>query len=155
TRNNWFPGQQLTDKRYTKLRDAQKLSELSKRAIFEWMPITPGPVHRVVPYGPLLDIFVLDARTFRSPNTTNMGDEVMFGSAQVQWLIQAMRASTARWKIVACDQPIALAIDDGPTNWEGFANNDPGPPAGREKELANLLAALRDTSSTTDGGGVR
>src|SRR6185295_3756679 len=104
-------GQQLDDKRYTKLRDAQKLSELSKRAIFEWMPIRRGPVNRVIHYGPLLDIFVLDARTFRSPNSTNLGDEVMFGAAQTQWLIDEMRSSRARWRLVACDQPIALVID--------------------------------------------
>ncbi|MBA2544552.1 MAG: alkaline phosphatase D family protein [Deltaproteobacteria bacterium] len=142
--NNWFPGQQLADDRYDRERDASKLAAMARQAMFEWVPLRTGPIHRVLHHGPLLDVFVLDCRAFRSPNTANLDDELMFGAAQVAWLLDALAASKARWKIIACDQPIALVIDDGPVNQEGFANTDPGAPRGREKELARLLAGMRE-----------
>jgi alkaline phosphatase D len=68
TKNNWWPGQQLTDERYTKQRNASTLAAHARQAFFEWNPISRGPIHRVIQYGPLLDIIVLDARTFRTAN---------------------------------------------------------------------------------------
>ena len=143
THNNWYPGQQLADDRYTRERDASKLAAMARQAMFEWVPLRAGPVHRMLHHGPLLDVFVLDCRAFRSPNAANAGDDAMLGAAQVKWLIDALAASKARWKLIACDQPISLVIDDGP-NQEGFANGDPGAPRGRERELATLLTAMRE-----------
>jgi alkaline phosphatase D len=143
THNNWFPGQQLADERYRE-RDASKLAAMARQAMFEWVPLRAGPIHRVLHHGPLLDVFVLDCRAFRTPNTANLDDDLMLGAPQVAWLLDALAASKARWKIIACDQPIALVIDDGPINQEGFANVDPGAPRGREKELARLLAGMRE-----------
>jgi alkaline phosphatase D len=144
THNNWWPGQQLDDARYRVQRDATVLSGYARRATFEWTPITPGPVHRVIHYSALVDVMVLDCRSFRTPNGANTGDDVMLGAAQVDWLAGALAKSTARWKIIACDQPIGLVIDDGPGRFEGFANGDPGAPSGREREIARLLGRLRD-----------
>lgn len=145
TKNNWFPGQQLTDKRYTKERDASKLAAHARQAFFEWNPITRGPIHRVIHYGPLLDIIVLDARTFRTAN--DLGVEpgrVMLGAQQAAWLVDTLATSRARFKLVACDQPIALVIpDDDDGAQEGFANAVNGPPLGRERELADVLVALK------------
>jgi alkaline phosphatase D len=143
THNNWWPGQQLADPRYLRERDASKLAAYAMRAMFEWMPIPRGPVQRVVHYGPLLDVVVLDCRTFRTPNDANTGDgAAMLGAAQAAWLVETLAASRARWKLVACDQPIGLVIRDD-ANHEGWANDDGGPPRGREKELAGVLAALK------------
>ncbi len=142
THNNWFPGQQLVDPRYTQ-RDASILAAHALAATFEWNPIPRGPVQRVVHYGPLADIIVLDCRSFRSPNDPNLGDAVMFGAAQAAWLVETLASSRARWKIVACDQPLGLVIPDDDGRQEGFANGDPGPPLGRERELARVLAALK------------
>ena len=143
THNNWFPGQQLADDRYRD-RDASRLAALALRAIHEWYPITPGPVHRVLHYGPLLDIVVVDLRSFRTPNDANRGDTgVLFGAAQAKWLADTLAASRARWKIVAIDQPFSVVIDDGPTAQEGFGNGDGGAPLGRERELAQIFDQLR------------
>jgi alkaline phosphatase D len=144
THNNWWPGQQLADDRYLHDRDASRLAARSLRAIFEWYPITRGPVQRVLHYGPLLDVVVVDLRSFRTPNDANRGGTgAMLGAAQAQWLVDTLAASRARWKIVAIDQPFTVVIDDGPTAQEGFANGDPGPPLGREKEFAGVLDGLR------------
>jgi len=142
THNNWWPGQQLEDARYKVLRDATQLAAMARRAIGEWMPVPRGPVHRVVHYGPLLDIVVLDCRSFRTPNDAGAGT-AMLGAEQTRWALEQLATSRARWKLVACDQPLALVIPDGPRDdrFEGFANT-PGPPAGRERELAQLLAGL-------------
>lgn len=142
THNNWWPGQQLTDERYRD-RDASRLAAHALRATHEWTPIPRGPVHRVLHYGPLLDVVVLDCRTFRSPNDANRGPTgAMLGAAQAAWLVDALAASRARWKLIACDQPLALVIPDDDRH-EGWANGDPGPPLGRERELADVLGALK------------
>jgi alkaline phosphatase D len=140
THNNWYPGQTLDDERY-KERDASKLAALARRAMFEWSPLKQGPIERIVHYGPLLDVFVLDCRTFRSANDAGAGTQ-MLGVAQAQWLVNSLAASKARWKLVACDQPISLLIGDV-QNIEGFANGAGGPPVGREIELAALLVAMK------------
>lgn len=143
THNNWFPGQQLDDARYRIERDASTLAAHALRATFEWTPIPRGPVHRVIHHGPLLDVFVLDCRSFRSPNDANLADTaVMLGAQQTEWLTRELATSTARWKIIACDQPIALVIPDDERQ-EGFANADPGAPRGRERELARLLTSMK------------
>lgn len=141
THNNWWPGQQLDDARYRE-RDAAKLAARARRAFFEWNPIVAGGIHRVVHYGPLLDIIVVDARAFRSANDANLADGgAMLGSEQAAWLVDTLARSRARFKLVACGQPLALVIPDD-DRFEGFANGIDGPPLGRERELASLLAAL-------------
>ncbi len=141
-RNDWYPTQRLGDSRY-RVKEIDQLAAMSKRALFEWNPIPRGSVHRVVHYGPLLDVFVLDCRTFRTPNSRDMSDsDRMFGAPQVDWMLAELRRSTARWKLIACDQPLSLLIAGG-DHVEGFAQNDPGPPLGREREVANLLAELQ------------
>ncbi|HEY5952462.1 MAG TPA: alkaline phosphatase D family protein [Kofleriaceae bacterium] len=147
THNNWWPGQTLDDHRYHE-RDASKLAALAQRAMREWIPIPTGPVHRVVPYGPLLDVFVLDCRSFRTPNDAGVGTS-MLGTAQARWFVDAVASSQARWKIIACDQPLALIIGDGPheDRFEGFGNV-PGPAVGRESELATIFSELHARAVT-------
>jgi alkaline phosphatase D len=141
THNNWWPGQTLDDDRYHE-RDATKLAALANRAMREWVPMPPGPVQRVISHGPLLDVFVLDCRSFRTPNDAGTATS-MLGSAQARWFVDAMSRSQARWKVVACDQPLSLVIGDGPKEerFEGYGNL-PGAPAGREVELAAILSEL-------------
>lgn len=145
THNNWWPGEQLDDDRYTKVRDASQLSAWAMQALREWTPVRGKAIRRVISYGPLLDVIVVDLRSWRTPNDANRGDTgAMLGAAQAQWLVQQLAASRARWRVIACDQPLSLVIPDGKANdrQEGYANGDPGPPLGREKELAGVLAAL-------------
>jgi alkaline phosphatase D len=146
THNNWWPGQILEDDRYRSERRASVLSARARQAMIEWTPVPPGRVHRVIHYGPLLDVIVLDCRSFRTPNDANRGETgEMLGAAQARWFVDAVAGSRARWKLIACDQPIGLVIGDGPNDSrnEGFANGE-GPPLGRERELAGILAALRE-----------
>ncbi len=46
------------------------------------------------------EIFLLDNRFFKSPNNRLTGDKTMLGSAQIQWLIDALVSSKASFKII-------------------------------------------------------
>jgi alkaline phosphatase D len=46
------------------------------------------------------EIFLLDNRFFKSPNNRKTGDKTMLGSAQIQWLIDALVSSKASFKII-------------------------------------------------------
>ena len=74
--NNWYPGEILEDARYAEKR-VDVLAARARQAFHEYVPvarISPDPdgrVYRVIHYGPLLDLFVLDMRTHKDPNTAN------------------------------------------------------------------------------------
>ena len=142
-RNNWFPGQILDDVRYTE-KSVDVLATRAHQAYHEWVPVPgqSGPVYRTISYGPLLDIFVLDMRTFKDPNDGNTYADPkrgMLGQEQREWLIRGLRESRATWKIIANDLPLGLVVPDGPTAQEGVAQGDNGAPKGRELEFAQVL----------------
>ncbi|QNG20083.1 alkaline phosphatase [Rhodococcus triatomae] len=148
TVNNWYPGEILDLDEYTE-KNVDVLAERAFRAFHEWLPIEPGEavdgrIHRTIPYGPLLDVFVLDMRTYKDANDANVGPAgQVLGAAQTDWLIDELTRSTATWKIIAADLPIGLVVPDGDTAFEGVANGDPGMPSGRESEIARILSAIK------------
>jgi alkaline phosphatase D len=99
-----------------------------------------------------LDVFVIDMRSYRGPNTHNLQrdpdqDSVFLGRPQLQWLKDGLRASRATWKVIAADMPIGLLIKDGTDTegrdkFEGIANGN-GPVLGREHEIAQLLSFIK------------
>ncbi len=155
--NNWFPGLELDyDDRY-RVKSASLLAARAKQAMFECVPIRRSAdeaerVYRRFSYGPLLEVFVIDLRSYRSRNTNNRqtsagGDAALLGLEQLAWLKAALRDSSALWKVVASDMPIGLIVSDrereGLPTFEAWANADGGPPSGRELELADLLSFMR------------
>lgn len=156
--NNWSPGTDLRDDpRYTEKR-IDVLAARARRAFLEHSPqrIAGDPararIDRVLRYGPLLDVFVLDMRGYRAANGDNRqpregADTAFLGARQLRALARGLRASRATWKVVAADMPLGLRISDkapdGRRRWEAVANGDDGPPLGRELELARLLRAIR------------
>jgi alkaline phosphatase D len=156
--NNWSPSKSLADdKRYTE-KSVSLLAARAARAFHEFMPIRATPqeaarVYRKVAYGPLLDIFFLDMRTYRGPNTDNRQssegpDTVFMGRDQISWLKRELMASRATWKVVAADMPLSLIVFDNAaarTGSEAIAQGD-GPALGRELEFAELLAFIKRAS---------
>ena len=141
TRNNWFPGQILDDVRYTEKR-VDVLAERARQAFHEWLPVPSGPVYRKVSYGPLLDVFMLDMRTYKDPNDGNRYIDPrrgLLGRAQREWLIRELSQSGATWKVIANDLPLGLVVPDGTAAQEGVAQGDNGVPLGRELEFAQVL----------------
>jgi alkaline phosphatase D len=121
-----------------------------------YTPAEPGRVYRTVSYGPMLDVFFVDLRSYRGPNGPSMETEMtdasrIFGAEQIAWLKRELANSTATWKVIACDMPISLIVWD---NWqeqagaEAVANGDNGSAKGRELEVADLLRFIRDAGIT-------
>jgi alkaline phosphatase D len=152
-KNNWYPGMSLeSDERYRE-KNSTALIASARRAFLEHAPIRLSsgavpPIYRSCSYGPLLEVFAIDLRTYRGPNTTNRqaapgAETVHAGARQLAWLKRALRSSTATWKIIASDLPIGLIVRDGATTFEAVANADAGPPLGRELEMADLLRFMQ------------
>ena len=158
--NNWWPGEPLTRaenqrKKYSE-KFALELAARAGRAFHEYMPIRatpdePGRVYRKIGYGPLLDVFMLDMRSYRGPNGENRQtsygpDSYFLGPQQIAWLKRELKSSAATWKVIAADMPIGLyVVYDGDRKFgsEAIAQHDDGVPLGRELEIAGLLAFLK------------
>ncbi|MBD2200912.1 MULTISPECIES: alkaline phosphatase D family protein [Calothrix] len=153
--NNWYPGEILpiSDTRYQE-KDVSVLAARGRQAFLEYMPIRfngdpkdTTKIYRSFNYGPLLDIFMLDERTYRGKNTPNrqtvQSQETEFlGNKQIRWLKKQLQQSKATWKVIASDMPLGLVVRDGSTDFEAWANGD-GPALGRELELADLLRFIK------------
>jgi alkaline phosphatase D len=156
--NNWSDAKSLlADDRYTEKR-VPLLTARGTRAFLEYAPmryagaVESERVYRHIPYGPLLDVFVLDMRSYRGPNTYNRQtepgpDTAFLGAEQVEWLKRSLRASKAVWKVIAADMPLGLNVGDGTDaegrpRWENSANGD-GPVLGREFEIADILRFIK------------
>jgi alkaline phosphatase D len=154
--NNWSDAKDLTnDDRYT-VKDVRLLTARAAQAFHEMTPIRytpaePGRVYRKISYGPMLDVFFIDLRSYRGPNGPSMETEMtdqsrILGATQLAWLKRELAQSTATWKVIASDMPIGLIVWD---NWqakagaEAIANGDGGPAKGRELEIADLLRFIK------------
>lgn len=73
--NNWSLSKQLPAA--YKERNISLLAERGARAFHEMYPIRtsaqePGRIYRTIHYGPLVDVFMLDERSYRGPNGDNL-----------------------------------------------------------------------------------
>jgi alkaline phosphatase D len=157
--NNWSDSKDLSgDPRYTE-KNVPLLVARGARAFLEYAPMRPFDVresqrvYRRYSYGPLLDLFVLDMRSYRGPNSTNLqttpsSQTAFLGREQLDWLKAGLANSRAVWKVVAADMPLGLNVGDGATpsgqlRWEAVANGESGVPKGRELEFVELLSYLK------------
>ncbi|GAB4195630.1 MAG: alkaline phosphatase [Coleofasciculaceae cyanobacterium] len=156
TRNNWFPNQMLMDDDRYKVKSISLLAARARQAFLEYTPIRldcndSERIYRSFSYSPSLDIFMLDMRSYRGPNTPNRqtmasAETEFLGTAQVSWLKNKLQNSKATWKVIASDMPIGLVVADGKTgNFENLANGD-GPALGRELEFADLLRFIQQNN---------
>lgn len=155
--NNWSSSKDLAaDDRYS-VKDVAVLAARGARAFHEMTPIgyvpqEPGRVYRTIKYGPLLEIFFLDLRSYRGPNTANTQptlseESQILGRRQVAWLKRALADSDATWKVIASDMPIGLIVRDGDL-FEAVANADDGAATGREGEIADILRFIKAAGIT-------
>lgn len=163
--NNWYWEKVLGDpteadlksgKVYNKERRVSMLAPHGLRAFVEYMPVRENPlekdrIYASFRYGPHVEVFRIDMRSYRGPNSTNRQerpgpDTAFLGAAQMQWLKRALLQSDATWKVIASDMPIGLVVGDGKDaegnpRFENAANGD-GPVLGREFEIAELLTFI-------------
>ncbi|MGH7277054.1 MAG: alkaline phosphatase D family protein, partial [Candidatus Rokuibacteriota bacterium] len=92
----------------------EPLMPLGRQAFFEYWPIAapssePTRLYRKFRWGRLLEVFILDARQYRSANTEPDGPgKTMLGAAQRRWLVEEVAASDAVWKVVVSSVPLAV-----------------------------------------------
>ena len=105
----------------------------------------PARIYRKISRGPQLDIFCLDMRTFKDPNTDGKETSLthVLGEEQARWLIREVSKSKATWKVISADLPLGIIVPDGPVNQESLANRDAGAPLGKELEIAGVLSAFK------------
>jgi alkaline phosphatase D len=150
--NNWYPGEVLVGR--AGFPDGTRVDDLvprARQAFHEYIPVSPtspdrlGRVYRKLSYGPLLDLFILDMRTHKDPNSTDVEtvpDGGLLGEEQTRWLLRELSRSTATWKVIANDLPLGLVVPDG-SYQESAAQGDPGAPLGRELDIARVLTGIR------------
>ncbi|MBI4902844.1 MAG: alkaline phosphatase D family protein [Acidobacteria bacterium] len=152
--NNWSPTRSFTDDSRYKEKDLAVLLNHARQAFLEYAPLRQtGPrIYRKIPYGPMLDVFMLDMRSYRAGNSYNLQpvmtpETAYLGARQLDWLQAELRKSTAVWKVVAADMPLGLIVGDGKDaqgrrRFENSCNGD-GKPLGRELEIAALLRGIK------------
>jgi alkaline phosphatase D len=141
--NDWSPVGTADETGYAE-DGTSRLVARARRAFHEFMPIRAtqaqeGRVYRKIGYGPLLDVFLIDMRSYRDSSWNrrdDRGDCFILGSAQLAWLKRELAASDATWKVIAADLPIGLISADA------IALGD-GPPERRECEIADLLSFMK------------
>ncbi len=157
--NNWSDSKDLgPDPRYRE-KSVALLTARAAQAFREYAPmraagdIERDRVYRRVDHGPLLELFLIDMRSYRGANSANLQGSYdraswFLGPQQLAWLEQSLRQSQAVWKVICADMPIGLQVadgkgTDGQPRWEAVANGNDGPPLGREQEIARLLSSIR------------
>jgi alkaline phosphatase D len=140
--NDWSPVGTADETGYAE-DGTSRLVARARRAFHEFMPIRAipeqeGRVYRKIGYGPLLDVFLIDMRSYRDSTWNkrdDRGDTFILGAVQLAWLKRELAASDATWKVIAADLPIGLISEDA------IALGD-GPPERREHEIADLLSFM-------------
>ena len=117
----------------------------ARRAFHEFMPMRetmaePGRVYRKIQYGPWLDVFMLDMRSYRGPDGPHADrvyrpDDYLLGPVQIAWLKRELARSRATWKVIAADSPIGYVVNSTDERADG--------PRGRGIEIAELLAFIK------------
>lgn len=105
-------------------------------AYYEWLPIRlvdstqPKKIYRKISYGNMADVCFLETRYLARDKQDGMdNDDVnkhMLGMTQMNWLVNNLTTSTARWKIVAQQVMMApltaLGITLNQDQWDGYQN---------------------------------
>ena len=139
------------------------LAARAKRAFLEYLPLRINPIeseriYRAWRHGPALEIFALDMRSYRGANSANRQtrqseETAILGDAQIEWLERALAASTATWKLIACDMPLGLVVPDAGGRVRG--GGEPRPrraarPRARDRGAAEVHQGPRDPQRRLD-----
>jgi alkaline phosphatase D len=112
-------------------------------------------IYRSFNWGKDLDLFLLDARSYRSQNhlaDAPDGNKTMLGVEQLEWLKQELSNSNATWKVISSDVPISIPTGSNASilGRDGWANgnetNNYSYYTGFERELTDLLRFIDEQS---------
>ncbi|HFA51168.1 MAG TPA: hypothetical protein ENJ95_19325 [Bacteroidetes bacterium] len=94
----------------------------ARQAYFEWLPIRDNPQRSIIrsfKFGDLAEMWMLDGRLEgRSPQASGKDDpdlkstdRHMLGSEQTEWMLNGMKNSTAKWKVMG-NQVVFSPLND-------------------------------------------
>src|SRR5262245_19161808 len=100
--NDWCPGQSLDWGGYVD-KSILKLVARGCRAFHEFMPMREtlaeaGRIYRKIAYGPLLDVFLIDMRSYRTAHGADGAAAAVLGARQLAWLKRELMRPQATWK---------------------------------------------------------
>jgi phosphodiesterase/alkaline phosphatase D-like protein len=104
--------------------DPRRLQD-ARRSFFEHLPLerypqAPGRLWRRHRFGSTVEVFVLDTRTERRPSTIGTED-LLLSEAQMAWLEDGLRRSTATFKLIVTGVPITnVPVPEGEGRWPGY-----------------------------------
>ncbi len=107
-------------------------------------------IYRSYRWGSHVELFILDARSYRSENTRKDGvGKTMLGAQQLEWLKAGLTASDATWKIVSNDVPLSVPTGSGAAQFGRDAYADGAMETGFEIELLDLVRTM-DANNVTN-----
>lgn len=101
------------------------------RAYAEWIPFArerEGALYRSFRWGDLVELFVLDTRSYRDAPPRDDAEaraagRSLLGEAQRRWLLEGLARSSARWKIVISSVQLATHPEFWNFDaWDGYAD---------------------------------
>ena len=81
-----------------------------------------------------------------NPNNSNAEGIDMLGAEQVAWLKEALKSSTAAWKIIASSDPFSI-VSGGEGDADAWSQGEAAV-LGREVELADILGFIKEEGIT-------
>lgn len=108
-------------------------------AFFNYSPIdrnqtNPYRIYRSFQWGKDMDLFILDAHSYRSRNDLpdTYSNKTLFGKEQLHWLEASLLNSNATWKVISDDDPVTIPdcekegahVPQGCDNWSTNGKNN-------------------------------
>jgi alkaline phosphatase D len=123
------------------------LAPIGLRAFLDYTPISSAPrLYRSLRWGQHLELFVLDTRSYRDPNSAPDSldqPKTMLGREQLAWLKEGLAGSDATWKVIVSSVPMSIPTGFPAANGrDGWANFDQD--TGFENELLDILSFMAE-----------
>lgn len=124
---------------------------MGRKSFFDYHPVDPAVrdsdglprIYRSYRWGAHVELFILDARSYRSPNTDDdSADKTMLGRSQLAWLKSGLVESDATWKIISNDVPLAVPTGSRADEFGRDAFASGATQGGFETELLDLVRHL-------------
>jgi alkaline phosphatase D len=121
-------------------------------------PMDHDRIYRSFRWGKDLEVFALDARSYRDRNDAidpagetfdpAIQRKIMLGQDQIDWLVDGIQHSTATWKVVSCDVPMSIPTGSLTFGRDAWGRLRSDPPTGFRSELLYLLYRLDQINAT-------
>ncbi|MBT8145069.1 MAG: alkaline phosphatase D family protein [Gammaproteobacteria bacterium] len=126
----------------------RRLAAHGMNAMRAFHPLGPGPGYRSFSPSRHAEVFIIDTRSFRDPNSwpdSATEPKTLLGDAQRRWLANSVNNSQATWKLIATSVPLAIPVGTAEAGArDGWANGEDV--SGFEQELLGLLRNWADAN---------